>query len=80
MDDGNCSSLGRKSSGPPSRDSETWTFVSLVMRSMNAVRAAAAVLEEPMCGKLFGGGSFIFSKYQKCTEREEWLIDAGFCC
>ena len=44
-DDGNLSSLGSRSMGPPSRDNATCTLVSLVMRSTNALRA---VVLDPM--------------------------------
>ena len=44
---GKCGEEGRAESSPPSRERETWIFVSLVSRSMRAVRAEGGC-EEPI--------------------------------
>lgn len=50
---GKCGEEGRGSRAPPSRESETWIFVSFVSRFMSAVRAGLWC-SEPMVGDCMG--------------------------
>jgi len=54
--EGKCWESGSRSRGQPSRESESWIFVSLVLRSMKAVRGGwgAIVVVELRGERIFG--------------------------